>query len=73
MIQNIFFISLFCFLNISSYSQDKRLALVIGNGDYQYASSLSNSANDADAISEILQLLGFDVQKPDSRLAYRGN
>jgi hypothetical protein len=63
MIQNIFFISLFCFLNISSYSQDKRLALVIGNGDYQYASSLSNSANDAEAISEILQLLGFDVQK----------
>ena len=63
MIKKIFITSFFIFLTISVYSQDKRLALVIGNCDYQYAVPLSNPVNDADAIAETLQLLGFDVMK----------
>lgn len=63
MIQKLFLTSLFFILAISGNSQEKRLALVIGNCDYQYAVPLSNPVNDADAIAETLQLLGFDVQK----------
>ncbi|MCC6411396.1 MAG: SUMF1/EgtB/PvdO family nonheme iron enzyme [Saprospiraceae bacterium] len=39
----------------------KRIALVIGNGTYQHASPLSNTINDADAISSALKSVGFDV------------
>jgi len=63
MIRKLFFISFFFILAASSYSQDKRLALVIGNCEYQYAVPLSNPVNDANAIAETLQLLGFDVMK----------
>lgn len=63
MIRKLLFTSLFFILTISGNSQEKRLALVIGNCDYQYAVPLSNPVNDADAIAETLQLLGFDVQK----------
>jgi len=63
MIRKLFLISLLFILAISGYSQDKRLALVIGNCEYQYAVPLSNPVNDADAIAETLQLLGFDVMK----------
>jgi uncharacterized protein (TIGR02145 family) len=38
----------------------KRIALVIGNGNY-VASTLSNPGNDAKDISEVLKKLGFDV------------
>ena len=63
MIRKLLFISLFIILTISGNSQEKRLALVIGNCDYQYAIPLSNPVNDADAIAETLQLLGFEVMK----------
>lgn len=42
-------------------AQDKRLALIIGNNDYVYASPLQNPVNDANSISENLRLLGFEV------------
>lgn len=38
-----------------------RVALVIGNGDYQQATKLSNPANDAADIAQALRGLGFDV------------
>ena len=63
MIRKLFFTSLFIILTISGNSQEKRLALVIGNCEYQHAVPLSNPVNDADAIAETLQLLGFDVQR----------
>lgn len=63
MIQKLFFISLFIVLTVSGNAQEKRLALIIGNCEYQYENSLSNPVNDADAIAETLQLLGFDVMK----------
>ena len=42
-------------------ANQKRLALVIGNGAYQHASPLTNTINDADAISSALKSVGFDV------------
>lgn len=40
---------------------DKRLALVIGNGRYVYAGELANPVNDARAMRDALRTLGFDV------------
>ncbi len=50
---------LLCFF---SYSQEKRLALVIGNGNYTN-SILSNPENDANALEKSLKALGFNVVK----------
>ena len=40
---------------------DKRVALVIGNSDYQHAPRLANPANDSAAMSDMLRNAGFDV------------
>jgi hypothetical protein len=40
---------------------EKRVALVIGNSDYQNASQLTNPVRDAKAISELFRTSGFDV------------
>src|SRR5689334_7217748 len=39
----------------------KRVALVIGNSDYQYTVKLSNPRNDAADMSAVLRSLGFEV------------
>jgi uncharacterized caspase-like protein/uncharacterized protein YecT (DUF1311 family) len=39
----------------------KRLALVIGNSDYQHTSSLPNPVNDAQLITSVLRAQGFEV------------
>jgi tetratricopeptide (TPR) repeat protein len=39
----------------------RRVALVIGNGNYRHASVLANPANDAADIAQALRNLGFDV------------
>lgn len=44
-----------------SYSQEKRLALVIGNGIYEYGGRLLNPENDSRAMANTLTFLGFDV------------
>ena len=41
--------------------QARRVALVIGNGNYRSAPPLTNPINDANAISQALTRLGFDV------------
>jgi formylglycine-generating enzyme required for sulfatase activity len=41
--------------------EQKRLALVIGNGTYQHVASLKNPANDAMDITKALDELGFEV------------
>jgi len=53
---------IFCVLLITifSYSQEKRLALVIGNSDYEKG-ELKNPVNDAKLIARTLDSLGFDV------------
>src|SRR5258706_2604812 len=40
---------------------DRRVALVIGNGNYQGAAKLANPVNDARAMAAKLKKLGFDV------------
>ena len=52
-------IFLFC---ISVYSQERRLALVIGNGDYG-KNSLANPINDAKSIEAALKGIGFEVEQ----------
>ena len=44
-----------------SHFPDKRVALVIGNSNYEYQSTLSNPINDATDVAEKLVSLGFDV------------
>ena len=41
-------------------TDERRVALVIGNGDYRQASLLANPRNDADAIAAGLRQTGFD-------------
>lgn len=41
----------------------KRVALVIGNAAYEHTAPLKNPKNDADAVSDVLETLGFDVLK----------
>jgi TolB-like protein/Flp pilus assembly protein TadD len=53
---------LFC---ISVSSQEKRLALVIGNGNYA-KNALANPVNDAKSIEEALKGIGFEVQRFDN-------
>lgn len=40
---------------------DKRVALVVGNGDYRFADRLANPVNDALGMQDALEKLGFDV------------
>jgi uncharacterized caspase-like protein len=40
---------------------EKRVALVIGNSNYQHAGRLGNPANDAEALAALLKASGFDV------------
>lgn len=44
-------------------SNQKRVALVLGNSQYENTSALANPKNDADAISKKLENLGFTVIK----------
>ncbi len=48
-------------LVLNAIAQEKRLALVIGNSNYTYGGTLANPENDADAISNKLIDLGFNV------------
>ena len=48
------------FITILSFSQEKRLALVIGNSNYEKG-ELKNPVNDAKLIARTLDSLGFDV------------
>jgi hypothetical protein len=49
-------------LSVTSHAaQEKRVALVIGNGAYQHAAPLPNPVNDASDLAGALRELGFDV------------
>jgi hypothetical protein len=48
-------------LNAQNIAADKRLAIVIGNSKYVYSGELPNPVNDARAMRDALQGLGFDV------------
>lgn len=42
-------------------SAERRIALVVGNSDYQHVGKLANPRNDAEDLSRHLELLGFEV------------
>jgi formylglycine-generating enzyme required for sulfatase activity/uncharacterized caspase-like protein len=46
---------------VATAHADKRVALVIGNGDYRHADRLANPVNDAQEVRDALKKLGFDV------------
>ena len=49
-------------LSFSGFSQtEKRLALIIGNSDYEFTSKLANPVNDALLIAKTLEELDFHV------------
>lgn len=48
-------------LSATGYSQEKRLALVIGNGAYEHGGPLRNPVNDADSMKHALTQVGFEV------------
>ena len=45
----------------SAARAERRVALVIGNATYEHAVALSNTANDARVIGDLLEKVGFDV------------
>jgi hypothetical protein len=47
--------------NVLTSGGEKRLALIIGNAKYIYSPELANPVNDARAIKDALQNVGFDV------------
>jgi formylglycine-generating enzyme required for sulfatase activity len=48
-------------ISFTGYAQSKRLALVMGNANYQNGGSLANPLNDADDMAKALQSVGFEV------------
>jgi len=42
-------------------AEARRLALIVGNADYRHVSPLNNAVNDARAMSDALERLGFEV------------
>ncbi len=49
-------------LTLTTFAQaEKRVALVIGNGNYKAVAKLNNPANDAQAVAALLKSSGFDV------------
>jgi formylglycine-generating enzyme required for sulfatase activity/uncharacterized caspase-like protein len=52
---------LFIGLGLAPAEAEKRVALVIGNGDYQHADRLANPVTDARALRDALDKLGFEI------------
>lgn len=51
----------FCSAATKAQDYSKKLALVIGNAAYQHGGELKNPVNDARAMAETLQQLGFEI------------
>ena len=65
-----YLIVILCFISLSTLSQqEKRLALVIGNGNYDKG-ALKNPVNDALLIAKTLEKLDFDIIL-DTNIAYK--
>lgn len=59
-----FLLQLFLLTSILAHpSYAKRLALVVGNSDYEHVSALRNPANDAADLADALERMGFDVTR----------
>src|SRR6202521_1987002 len=53
--------ALLSFLTAAQAHAQGRIALVVGNSDYQHVPVLANPANDAADVAQALQRLGFSV------------
>jgi len=54
-------IGLLLLLAPAALAQERRVALVVGNGAYRHATALANPGNDADGVARTLADLGFRV------------
>lgn len=54
-------LALLLLLAPEALAQERRVALVVGNGAYRHASALANPGNDADGVARTLAGLGFRV------------
>ncbi|MFN6954062.1 MAG: caspase family protein [Acetobacteraceae bacterium] len=54
-------VALLLLLAPETLAQDRRVALVVGNGAYRHASALANPGNDAEGVARTLADLGFRV------------
>lgn len=52
---------IFLFTSVFAQREQKKIALVIGNSNYQHAGSLTNPINDANLMTSTLKDLGFEV------------
>jgi uncharacterized caspase-like protein len=59
----ILFLTCIILLSLESISQERRVALVIGNSNYKHSGKLKNPKNDADLMAATLEGLGFQVLK----------
>lgn len=58
----LFFTLIFCAITMTfAQTEQKKIALVIGNSNYQHGGSLKNPVNDAELMKTTLQELGFTV------------
>src|ERR1700741_2080722 len=48
-------------IDVRSALAEKRVALVIGNGDYRSTTRLANTRNDAQDVAAALKRIGFDT------------
>lgn len=53
-------------ITLHAQTAERRIALVIGNGDYQFSGKLKNTVNDANLMAATLKDLGFDVIKKNN-------
>jgi len=60
-VTRVFAASVICCLSLAGFAQAERLALIVGNGDYEVAPDLKNPVGDATAMSKALEGLGFKV------------
>lgn len=57
----LFILFLGFFAAFAAAADEKRIALVIGNGQYDFVTNLSNPANDAADLTKTLKRMGFEV------------
>lgn len=60
----------YMFVSFGASAKEKRVALVIGNSDYEHVANLPNPTNDAQDIAEALKRLDFEVTSGNN-LDYR--
>jgi hypothetical protein len=61
--KHLLILSLLVLLPFYISGQGKRLALIIGNGNYTHTQTLANPVNDANSVQFMLNQLGFELMK----------